>query len=80
MRAAPMCAKASFAWPQVLDSAIDPGWARTKMGGPSAPVDVETGQRTQTWLAVSDDPDALVSGNCGSSSSCSKVFAPSPAR
>jgi hypothetical protein len=25
-------------------------------------VDVETGQKTQAWLAVSDDPAALVSG------------------
>ena len=49
-------------WPQVLSNAVDPGWARTKMGGPGAPVDVATGQRTQTWLAVSDDPAALVSG------------------
>lgn len=39
-----------------------PGWVRTKMGGPSAPVDIETGQRTQAWLAVSDDPAARVSG------------------
>ena len=49
-------------WPRVLSNAVDPGWARTKMGGAGAPVDVETGQETQTWLAVSDDPAALVSG------------------
>jgi NAD(P)-dependent dehydrogenase (short-subunit alcohol dehydrogenase family) len=49
-------------WPQVLSNAVDPGWARTRMGGPGAPVDVDTGQRTQTWLAVSDDASALVSG------------------
>jgi NAD(P)-dependent dehydrogenase (short-subunit alcohol dehydrogenase family) len=49
-------------WPQVLSNAVDPGWARTKMGGAGAPVDIETGQRTQSWLAVSDDPDAQVSG------------------
>jgi NAD(P)-dependent dehydrogenase (short-subunit alcohol dehydrogenase family) len=49
-------------WPRVLSNAVDPGWARTKMGGPGAPVDVDTGQRTQTWLAVSEDPAALVSG------------------
>ena len=49
-------------WPQVLSNAVDPGWARTRMGGPGAPVDIETGQRTQTWLAVSEDPAALVSG------------------
>ena len=49
-------------WPQVLSNAVDPGWARTKMGGAGAPVDIATGQKTQTWLAVSDDPAALVSG------------------
>lgn len=49
-------------WPQVLSNAVDPGWARTKMGGPGAPVDLDTGQRTQTWLAVSDQPAALVTG------------------
>ena len=49
-------------WPRVLSNAVDPGWARTKMGGAGAPVDVETGQKTQTWLAVSDDAAALVSG------------------
>lgn len=45
-----------------MSNAVDPGWVRTKMGGPGAPVDIETGQRTQTWLAVSDDPAALVGG------------------
>jgi NAD(P)-dependent dehydrogenase (short-subunit alcohol dehydrogenase family) len=49
-------------WPRILSNAVDPGWARTKMGGAGAPVDVETGQKTQSWLAVSDDPAALVSG------------------
>lgn len=49
-------------WPRVLSNAVDPGWARTRMGGPSAPVDIDTGQRTQSWLAVSDEPAALVSG------------------
>jgi hypothetical protein len=32
------------------------------MGGPGAPDDFEKGYLTQTWLAVSDDPAALVSG------------------
>lgn len=49
-------------WPDVLSNAVDPGWVRTKMGGPGAPVDIETGQRTQAWLAVSDDPAAMVTG------------------
>jgi hypothetical protein len=51
-----------FGWPNVLSNAVDSGWVRTKMGGPEAPVDIETGQRTQAWLAVSDDPAAMVSG------------------
>lgn len=49
-------------WPQVLSNAIDPGWVRTNMDGASAPVDIDTGQRTQTWLTVSDEPAARVSG------------------
>lgn len=50
-------------WPEVLSNAVDPGWVRTKMGGAGAPVDIDTGQRTQTWLAASEDSAALVSGH-----------------
>jgi NAD(P)-dependent dehydrogenase (short-subunit alcohol dehydrogenase family) len=39
-------------WPDVLSNAVDPGWVRTRMGGAGAPVDLDTGQRTQSWLAV----------------------------
>jgi len=46
----------------VLSNAVDPGWVATKMGGASAPDDFEEGYLTQTWLAVSDDPAATVSG------------------
>ncbi len=49
-------------WPGVLSNAVDPGWVRTKMGGAGAPVDIDTGQRTQAWLAVSEDSAAKVSG------------------
>lgn len=49
-------------WPSVFSNAIDPGWVATKMGGPSAPDDLQKGHETQVWLAVSDDPSALVSG------------------
>ena len=49
-------------WPDVLSNAVDPGWVRTKMGGPSAPVDLATGQQTQSWLAGSLDPAAMTSG------------------
>ena len=49
-------------WPEVLSNAVEPGWVATKMGGPSAPDDLEEGYRTQAWLAVSNDPDAMVTG------------------
>jgi NAD(P)-dependent dehydrogenase (short-subunit alcohol dehydrogenase family) len=49
-------------WPHVLSNAVDPGWVPTKMGGPSARGDLEQGVATQVWLAVSEEPDAKVSG------------------
>jgi len=49
-------------WPHVLSNAVDPGWVPTRMGGPSAPGDLEQGAQTQVWLAVSDESGALVSG------------------
>ena len=49
-------------WPDVLSNAVDPGWVPTKMGGPGAPDDLEQGSLTQTWLAVSEDAAATVSG------------------
>jgi NAD(P)-dependent dehydrogenase (short-subunit alcohol dehydrogenase family) len=49
-------------WPSVLSNAVNPGWVPTKMGGPGAPDDLETGCRTQAWLATSDEPGARVSG------------------
>lgn len=50
------------AWPEVLSNAVDPGWVPTKMGGPAATGDLELGHLTQTWLAVSNDAGATVSG------------------
>ena len=50
------------AWPDVLSNAVDPGWVPTKMGGPAATGDLELGYLTQTWLAVSNDTAATVSG------------------
>jgi NAD(P)-dependent dehydrogenase (short-subunit alcohol dehydrogenase family) len=49
-------------WPDVFSNSVDPGWVPTKMGGHGAPDDLEKGYETQTWLAVSDDDKAKVSG------------------
>lgn len=49
-------------WPKVSSNAVDPGWVPTKMGGRSAPDDLEEGHLTQTWLASSDDAAAKASG------------------
>ncbi|MBK8050523.1 MAG: SDR family NAD(P)-dependent oxidoreductase [Anaerolineales bacterium] len=49
-------------WPEAYANAVDPGWVPTKMGGPGAPDDLQQGYETQTWLAVSDDRGAKVSG------------------
>jgi NAD(P)-dependent dehydrogenase (short-subunit alcohol dehydrogenase family) len=49
-------------WPDVLSNSVDPGWVPTKMGGPGASDDLELGHDTQSWLAVSQDPAAAVTG------------------
>jgi len=49
-------------WPDVLSNALEPGWVPTKMGGPGAPDEMDQAHRTQVWLASSNDPGALVSG------------------
>ena len=49
-------------WPEVRSNAVHPGWVPTRMGGRGAPDDLEQGAATQVWLAVSHDPEALVSG------------------
>jgi len=49
-------------FPNLLSNALEPGWVPTKMGGPGAPDDLSAAPRTQTWLATSSDPAALVSG------------------
>ncbi len=49
-------------WPGVYSNALEPGWVPTKMGGPGAPDSLDLGYETQAWLAVSDDPRALVTG------------------
>jgi len=48
--------------PGVLSNAVDPGWVPTRMGGAGAPDDLELGHRTQEWLAVSEEPEAMTTG------------------
>jgi NAD(P)-dependent dehydrogenase (short-subunit alcohol dehydrogenase family) len=49
-------------WPDVLSNSLEPGWVPTKMGGQSAPDDINQAHLTQVWLAASDDPKAGVTG------------------
>jgi len=59
---AALAAAVARRWPDVVSSSVDPGWVRTKMGGPGAPGEIGPGAETQVWLATSDDPVALQSG------------------
>jgi NAD(P)-dependent dehydrogenase (short-subunit alcohol dehydrogenase family) len=49
-------------WPGVLSNAVDPGWIKTRMGGPGATDELSAGADTPVWLATSDDPAATVTG------------------
>jgi NAD(P)-dependent dehydrogenase (short-subunit alcohol dehydrogenase family) len=49
-------------WTGTLSNAVDPGWIRTKLGGPNATDDLPEGAATQVWLATSDAPEATVTG------------------
>jgi NAD(P)-dependent dehydrogenase (short-subunit alcohol dehydrogenase family) len=57
-----LAAAAARRWPDVVSTSVDPGWVKTKMGGPGAPGELGPGAETQAWLAVSDDELALRSG------------------
>jgi NAD(P)-dependent dehydrogenase (short-subunit alcohol dehydrogenase family) len=57
-----LCKAIAQVWPDVYSNAVDPGWVPTKMGGQGAPDNLQKGYETQTWLAVSNDNNAKVSG------------------
>jgi NAD(P)-dependent dehydrogenase (short-subunit alcohol dehydrogenase family) len=57
-----LCLAVARKWSDVYANAVDPGWVPTKMGGQGAPDDLKKGYETQTWLAVSNDSIAKVSG------------------
>ena len=48
--------------PESIVNVVDPGWIKTKLGGPDAWDPVEDGAETQVWLATSDDDLATASG------------------
>ena len=49
-------------WPHVITNGVDPGWIRTRMGGPGATDDLPEGAETQVWLASASEPAALATG------------------
>lgn len=57
-----LCMAVARKWTDVYANAVDPGWVPTKMGGAGAPDNLDKGFETQVWLAVSNDPEACVSG------------------
>jgi NAD(P)-dependent dehydrogenase (short-subunit alcohol dehydrogenase family) len=57
-----LCMAVSRLWKNIYANAVDPGWVPTKMGGSGAPDDLQKGYETQSWLAVSNDDKAKVSG------------------
>lgn len=42
-------------WEGVPSNAVDPGWVKTKLGGPDATDELPEGAGTQVWLATGDD-------------------------
>ena len=49
-------------WPQTVVNAVDPGWVKTRMGGPAATDELPQGTDTQVWLAVGTDAGAVETG------------------
>lgn len=52
-------------WPDVVSTALEPGWVPTRMGGAGARDDMDQAHRTQAWLAVSDDDGMRKTGAGG---------------
>lgn len=49
-------------YPRSIVTCVDPGWIKTQLGGEGAWDPVDLGAETQVWLATSDNPVALTSG------------------
>jgi NAD(P)-dependent dehydrogenase (short-subunit alcohol dehydrogenase family) len=49
-------------WQRACVNAVDPGWIKTKLGGPGATGELPEGADTQVWLATSKDPGAAITG------------------
>jgi NAD(P)-dependent dehydrogenase (short-subunit alcohol dehydrogenase family) len=49
-------------YPESIVNTVDPGWIKTKLGGPNAWDEVADGAETQVWLATSADEGATASG------------------
>lgn len=63
-------------WPDVSANAVDPGWIKTRLGGPGAPDPLALRAETPVWLATSDEPAALATGRYLKRR---RVLAPNPA-
>ena len=49
-------------FPERAINVVHPGWVQTAMGGPEAHLPVDEGADTPVWMATSEDPIALGSG------------------
>lgn len=58
-----LCMAVARHWKDVASYAVDPGWVPTKMGGRSAPDNLQQGYETQVWLATSNDVTLATSGS-----------------
>jgi len=57
-----LCKAVARKWSDVYANAVNPGWVPTKMGGKSAPDDLQKGYETQVWLAISNEEKVKVTG------------------